>query len=337
MSQSPNIGRPHLVHETKDREDVGGVYASGFVIPVLQHTSDLLTILEWADRAAINEHSPNYGEHGHAPAGMSVAMFSQPLDREYSSFSEAGSEGAVVQLAYKSWVALVAGLWERFRKATSLHKKDGPKHGLQTAVFGDLQKIRNDVLKNNGIAKNSTSCEILKWFAVGETIQFKLDHVLEFLHHMGHPLRSYMLLRNDQPSHHVGWRMALPMRSLDLLRARRPPWRLVSFILMVEEVPKGSGSYTLGISLMFADGVSGGFYIERSADRDRLVSRKQAIEEAPRDDLGAPIVDGTRTDVRVTYEHAKQSLENGQLPTDPCSPPMQFGRPEQETSANAVD
>ena len=33
MSQSPNIGKPHLVHETKDREDVGGVYASGFVIP----------------------------------------------------------------------------------------------------------------------------------------------------------------------------------------------------------------------------------------------------------------------------------------------------------------
>jgi len=326
------IGNPSLVYGYE--EDAASIYLSSFVVPVLRHTADLLTILEWADRA-VGDEEP-YGQHGtgHSPSGLSLAMVSTPLNREYSSFTEAGSEGVAAQLAYKAWLVLVAGLWERFRKTTPLHKVEGPRHGIQTALYGDWHKIRNDVLKNNGVASknNSGRCEVLKWFEDRETMRFRLDHVLEFLHHMGHQLRSYILLDDTQrASHYVGWRMAPPTRFLHsrMPNARKPPWRVVSAIVMVEE--DGEGRYTLGISLMFADAVAGAFYIERSADRDRLISLKQAIEQAPRDDLGCPVVDRFRVDVRALHEQAKQALENGQLPMDTSSPAMQFGRADRGT------
>ncbi|MCY4094444.1 MAG: hypothetical protein OXG05_04875 [Gammaproteobacteria bacterium] len=326
---SEAIGKPSLVHG--DDKDVASVYARDFVFPVLRHTADLLTILDWADQA-VGKEEP-YGEHGsgHAPAGMSLAMVSNPINNEYSSFTEAGCEGVTAQIAYKAWLVLIAGLWERFRKSTDLHKNDGPRHGLQTALYGDWQKIRNDVLKNGGVASNGHSgrCELLKWFKQGETIHFKLDHVLEFLHLMGHQLRSYILLDNSsQASHYIGWRMASSNQRHHTLLAesRQPPWRVVSSILMIEEDNANLGVYTLGISLMFADGVSGGFYIERSGDRDALVSRKQVIEQARCDELGCPLVDGIRTNVRLLHQQAKQALENGHLPIDTSSPAMQFGR-----------
>ena len=226
---------------------------------------------------------------------------------------------------------MIAGLWERFRKSTELHKKDGPPHGIQTALYGDWQKIRNDVLKNSGVGstKNSGRCEILKWFREGETIRFKLDHVLEFLHRIGHQLHSYILVdETHRASHYVGWRIASSdrFRHSRLTAARRPPWRVVSSILMVEEDKTNLGVYTLGISLMFADGVCGGFYIARSNDREALVSRKQVIERAPCDDLGCPLVNGIRADVRLMHRQAKEALQNGNLPIDTSSPAMQFGR-----------
>ena len=328
------IGKPHVVEGYE--EDIVAVYLGEFVIPVLRHTADLLTILEWADRA-VGDEEP-YGEDGtgRAPAGMSVAMVSVPGDKyglDDNSATNAGSEGEAAQLAYKGWLVLIAGLWERYRKATPLHKEGGPRYGVQTALYGDWHKIRNDVLKHNGVAQknNSGRCEILKWFEDGETIWFELDHVLEFLHHMGHQLQSYILVDDTRHvSRYVGWRMAPHTRFLHsrLPKARKPPWRVVSAIPMVEEDKDGQGSFTLGISLMFADAVTGAFYIERSADRDGLVSRKQAIERAPRDDLGCPIVHGIPFDVRLLHGEAKQALANGQRPMDTSSPAMQFGRPD---------
>ena len=168
------------------------------MIPVLRHTADLLTILEWADRALGDEES--YGEDGtgRAPAGMSVAMVSVPGDDygfEDDSSTNAGSEGPAAQLAYKAWLVLIAGLWERFRNKTPLGRRDDPRYRMLNDLYGDWQKIRNDVLKNNGVAskEKSARCELLKWFGEGETIRFRLDHVLEFLHRMGQPLQSYLL------------------------------------------------------------------------------------------------------------------------------------------------
>lgn len=75
---------------------------------------------------------------------------------------------------------MVAGTWERFRKLPPLRgtASDLPM-GMQPAgVFGDLQKIRDDVLKNGAVAANGAEgkCETLKWFPAGEPMVFKLDH-----------------------------------------------------------------------------------------------------------------------------------------------------------------
>ena len=270
-----SIGKPVFVVDDGDKqeEDVSsGVacdYATGLVIPVLRHTADLLTILEWADRAVGDEEA--YGENGtgRAPAGMSVAMVSVAAD-EYgfadSSTTNAGSEGAAAQLAYKGWFVLVAGVWERFRTNNPLHSKEGAfPCGLQSSLYGDWHKIRNDLLHHNGVAsrQRAARCEILKWFEAGETIRFKLDHVLEFLHLIGNQLRSYMLRDRARPLHYVGWRLAPAIRLVQsrLPEARQPPWRVVSANFMVEEDKGTKGSYTLGVSLMFADAVVGAFAV----------------------------------------------------------------------------
>ena len=112
------------------------------------------------------------------------------------------------------------------------------------------------------------------------------------------------------------WRMASPSRFLQrkLPGARQPPWRVVSAIPTVAEDKDGPpGSHTLGISLMFADGVAGAFRLERSTDRERLVARQQAIEQAPRDGLGIPDVltsgvdiQSIRKDLRTMHGQARR-------------------------------
>ncbi len=94
---------------------------------------------------------------------------------------------------------------ERFRRLPPLGGTTPhlPK-GIQAGVFGDLQKIRNDVLKNGAVAANGAEgkCEVLKWFRAGKPIVFKLDHVIEFLNlNLLLPTKNFVFCDNDGKAH----------------------------------------------------------------------------------------------------------------------------------------
>ena len=167
-----------------DPQTIGTIFAYDFAQPVLMHTEQLFFLLEAVERMAEQAAGTQDWRIPHAPPGLSLALMTTEIGEEYNLRSEFGSEGRLAQLAYRGWVAMVAGTWERFRRLPPLGgtAPDLPK-GMQAGVFGDLQKIRNDVLKNGAVAANGAEgkCEVLKWFRAGEPIVFKLDHVIEFL------------------------------------------------------------------------------------------------------------------------------------------------------------
>ena len=183
-----------------DSRTMGTIYACDFVQPVLLHTAQLFFLLEAAEHMGEQAAKTEDWRVAHAPPGLSLALMSTLLGESYDRRSEMGSEGRLAQLAYRGWVAMVAGTWERYRKLPPYRgKASGLPMGMQTGVFGDLQKIRNDVLKNGAVAANGAEqkCEVLKWFAVGEPMMFKLDHVIEFLNLIALLPTSNLLFLDD--------------------------------------------------------------------------------------------------------------------------------------------
>ena len=325
------IGDAQLVYEGND--DALNVYFARFIRPVLEHTEQLFAILEWADHATARPEAfiGDDGPTGHCPSEMSVSLVSIPVDALISAVTEAAAEGRLTQFAFKGWIALVAGVWEGFRQAKPLHDRaTGPSKGMLTPLYGDIQKIRNDVLKNNGVAKNAARCELLKWFDKGETIRFKVDHVLEILYCIGQPLRSYLLMDvHRRAVHALGWRVRSSSQAPTpaLHGTRQPRWRVVSTLTMVEESKHEGVGYDLGLSIMFADGGGGGFLIESSNEHQRLMKRKEAIERAPKDHYGCPVIPwlGSAAVIEM-HELALNQLRDGDAPIDPGTPAIQFKR-----------
>ena len=91
----------------------------------------------------------------------------------------------MVQLAYLGWIAAVDGTWEKYR-SNPPHDGSLP-YGQEATLFGGLHKVRNDFLKNRGVAqvRNCGRCTVLEWFSDGDEIRFTLNHVFEFLHLLG--------------------------------------------------------------------------------------------------------------------------------------------------------
>ncbi len=213
---------------------------------------------------------------------------------------------------------MVAGTWERFRKLPPPYKGKGSglPMGMQTGVFGDLQKIRNDVLKYGAVAVNGAEgkCEVLKWFPAGAPIVFKLDHVIQFLNLTALlPITNLVFGDNDGKAQMtLAWhpkenRVAPPWRN--------PPYRVVSASPFIDRVdhtdPKAD--YGLFVRLAFADGLTRTVLAARGEDSEHLVEKKQAIEEAP---AGGPFglpqhPDFLRWDVPATHAQAKASLSEG--------------------------
>ncbi len=298
-------------------EKTGTIYAFDFVRPILLHTEQLFFLLEAVERVAEQASRTEDWHVPHAPPGLSLALMSKEMGEIHNLRSELGSEGRLAQLAYRGWVAMVAGTWERYRKLPPYEgKASGLPMGMQAGVFGDLQKIRNDVLKNGAVAANGAEgkCEILKWFPVGEPIVFKLDHVIEFLNLTGLlPTKNLVFIDNDGKA-----RMTLawhPKENQAPPPWRNPPYRVVSaspFINRVDSADPES-DHGLFVRLAFSDGLTYTVLVARREDSKHLVEKKRAIEEAP---AGGPFglpqhPEFLRWDVPATHAHAKASLSEG--------------------------
>ena len=316
------LGPVHVVDVRKregdhlDSQKTGTIFASDFARPVLLHTEQLFFLLEAVERMAEQRAGTVDWRVPHAPPGLSLALMSTDIGEAYNLRSEVGSEGRLAQLAYRGWVAMVAGTWERFRKLPPLGgtASDLPM-GMQAGVFGDLQKIRNDVLKNGAVAANGAEgkCEILKWFSAGEPIVFKLDHVIEFLNLTALlPTENLVFTDNDGKARlTLAWH---PKENQAPPPWRNPPYRIVSANPFIDRVDRAApeSDHELFIRLAFADGLTCTFLVARGKDMNQLVAKKGAIEGAPAvGPFGLPQHPDLRCDVRAAHAHAKATLSQG--------------------------
>ena len=308
-------------------------YLYDLIQPILLHTEQLFFLLEAVERMAEQAAETQNWQLPHAPPGLSLALMSKMADETYDLRSEIGSDGRLVQLAYRGWVAMVAGTWERFRKLPPLGgtSPDLPM-GMQTGVFGDLQKIRNDVLKNGAVAANGAEgrCEFLKWFAAGEPIVFKLDHVIEFLHlNAMLPTENFVFSDNDGRARVVlAWH---PKENAPPPPWRNPPHRVVSATPFIDRIEDAGPEpkHGLFVRLAFADGLTWTVIAERSDNSNDLEEKKRAIEAAPAGGLfGLPQHPDLRWDVPAMHARAQSSLSQGSEYRPPRSvgPAIQFTR-----------
>lgn len=290
-----------------------------FMRQVMEATAALFLMLEGVElvtnRIVDGTRKPPT-EMGFGPSSLSIgfntAQFGPngfaPLNRDMERMA---------QVAYVGWVSTVDGAWEKIRTNPPYDRRDkGLPHGLEANLLGDFHKIRNDLLKNRGVAqeKNCGRCKILKWFRDGDSMRLTTDHVLDFLHQLG-----------GYPRTHYSHDLRL-MVSWIIDREGRIPsnaWRVVSFKSGIEAIPEGRGSgYALFLWLVFADGITWTVLVDQADSADNLVDGLRALRESPPlDGHGAPMLpNGDFMDIPATYLAAREFLLAGNAPFSPGFP-----------------
>lgn len=284
-----------------------------YLMQVFESTNQLFFLLEAVELLEAQVAAgarPRHSERAFIPSPLCIGINSAiPSDK-------IGYEGRLVQLAYQGWVAAVDGAWEKYRTKPPHDPTGSLRHGQQADLFGDLHKIRNDVLKHRAKATrdNTGKCKALKWFRPGDDMRFSLTHVLEFLHHAGCYMRPIVAEDNSLI---VQW---------DVQERAIKKTRVISNRINIEAIPEDKGgAFGLFISMMFADGVQWAVEMRRADNPGDLTDFAEEIRNAQLDEDGAPIVPGFgRMNIRATYRSAITKLRGGYVPFDPGSPPIKF-------------
>ncbi len=83
----------------------------------------------------------------------------------------------------RQWLVSMFAAWEHdFRQRLAV--AHGVEHdSIVVPLFGDLRLLRHDVLHCRGIATSDHAgrCQLLRWFQVGDEIQIRGDHHLDFV------------------------------------------------------------------------------------------------------------------------------------------------------------
>ena len=97
--------------------------------------------------------------------------------------------GETEQLAFTSWIEEVYNtIWEgqyRSQLKDEIESEGVVLERVGLQALGDIRLIRNDLVHNRRIAKESARCEFLKWFDEGDRMSLRIAHVFDFLNHMG--------------------------------------------------------------------------------------------------------------------------------------------------------
>jgi hypothetical protein len=83
----------------------------------------------------------------------------------------------------QQWAVFVFTEWENsFRQRLASAHGCGP-HSIQSDVFGDLRRMRHDILHQRAIASREWSgrCALLQWFQPGDEILIKAEHIAQFM------------------------------------------------------------------------------------------------------------------------------------------------------------
>ena len=136
--------------------------------------------------ATLKEASLVLGADGSFPTYPKLRAF--PVLTGEPLLGRTAPAGPMEDSVYKAWVSDVYDLWESRYRTQLKHEVRHLPGAIRPRqdVLGDLRHIRNNLL-HRGIARRgeAASCEVLRWFAKGERMQVRLQHVLDFLNQMG--------------------------------------------------------------------------------------------------------------------------------------------------------
>jgi hypothetical protein len=110
-------------------------------------------------------------------------------DDKYARFKASDLPGLLarggpvaIQLG-QQWAVFVYAEWEhsfRHRLAAAWHR---PVEQIQIDAFGDLRRIRHDIVHHRGVASKQQAgkCVQFRWFAPGDRIVIEAQHIAEFM------------------------------------------------------------------------------------------------------------------------------------------------------------
>jgi len=92
--------------------------------------------------------------------------------------------GPVITSLGQQWAVLVDAEWEEHFRPSIAEAHNCNSNDLKYPLFGDLRKLRNDIVHHRGIAtaQNVGRCELLiHWSEIGQTIFIDAPSIAEFL------------------------------------------------------------------------------------------------------------------------------------------------------------
>ena len=303
---------------------------SEYMLQVLESTSELFYLLEGAEiiqrQFESGARQPTVHD-GFGPSIASVQLSSTIAYVPHTYAEEYGPEGRMAQLAYVGWIAAVDGAWEKHRTKPPFERSRNLPLGQEADLFGDLHKIRNDIIKNRAVAqaRNAGRCTCLKWFEPGDEMRLSLHHVFDFLHRLG----AYMRSMTDGDSRTAAWHLRKEMPTCP------QPQRVISYRVFVERFPEDSKvpGFGLFVGLLFADGLAWTCEAARADSREALADRFKALREAPQDQYGGPIdPEVGPLNWWATFLSARNVAAQGGVPIDPGSPWVHFREPDDHDS-----
>lgn len=92
-------------------------------------------------------------------------------------------DGPVAVQLGQQWAVFVFAEWEEDLRPRLANAWNRPMNEIRVDVFGDLRRMRNDILHNRGVASDNWSgkCAVLRWFKPGDRIVITAKHIAEFI------------------------------------------------------------------------------------------------------------------------------------------------------------
>lgn len=193
-----------------------------------------------------------------------------------------GLQGEAEQLAYRGWVERVYRIWESNHRAEI--KRATPGSAIippEIDAFGDLRRIRNDLVHNGAVASGEYSgkCRVLAWFAPGDQMKFAMRHVLDFFNQLGltpnmFGARAFALS--------AGWQKRV--KQLESLTTQPTP-EIVSLRVVFDHLDEEDASWHV-VCLVFANAVFANVPVVVPSAMGTLEERIRWIERARVDEQG---------------------------------------------------
>lgn len=100
--------------------------------------------------------------------------------------------GPIVRDLGQQWLVMVYAEWNDHFRRRFAAAEGVPLNEIEDDVFGDLRRLRHDILHHRGIATPEWTgkCVVLDWFDPGDPIHILMIHVARIMEYLGATVNS---------------------------------------------------------------------------------------------------------------------------------------------------